>query len=101
MRLGQAILFVKGSRTESWVEFEAGAAKLALHAIPASIAAGIEIKAPPEVREETPIKLVFEVDDVEAEIARLEALGVAVIRRPWGGCDGIDPEGNVFHVARG
>ena len=49
---------IEGSRTESWVEFDAGGVVLGLHAIPSHIADQIEITSPPQVREETPIKLV-------------------------------------------
>jgi predicted enzyme related to lactoylglutathione lyase len=48
--------------------------------------------------EKDPVKLFFEVDDVEAERARLASLGVAMVQRPWGSRDGIDPEGNIFGI---
>lgn len=87
---------VAGALTESWAEFEAGAVRLGLHAIPEEFATDIVISLPPVVREETPYKLLFGVADVEGEAARLEAAGVTVMRRPWGSCDAVDPEGNVF-----
>lgn len=89
---------VAGTRTDGWIEFEAGDTRLALHAIPAHIATQIEITTPAEPREETPIKLIFAVDGVDAELSRMEALGATVILRPWGGVDAIDPEGNIFHL---
>ncbi len=89
---------IADTRTVGWVEFETGGARLALHAIPAAIAAQIEIASPPEPREETPIKLIFAVDDLDATCARLVALGVPLTRRPWGAADGLDPEGNVFQI---
>lgn len=114
MRLHQAMLFVKDfpgmtefyantlglkpipeSRTETWIEFETG---LALHAIPPHIADQIEIKSPPGPREETPFKLIFEVDDLTMELKRLEALGVTLVHRPWGTVDAMDPEGNIFGI---
>jgi predicted enzyme related to lactoylglutathione lyase len=52
-------------------------------------------------REDTPIKLMFEVDDLEGELTRIEALGVSVIRRPWGVLDVVDPESNIFQVQSG
>jgi catechol 2,3-dioxygenase-like lactoylglutathione lyase family enzyme len=79
-----------------WAEFDAGSARFALHAIPADIARQIEISSPPRPREKDPVKLVFEVDDVETERARLASLGATMVQRPWGSWDGIDPEGNVF-----
>jgi len=86
------------TRMENWVEFEAGALKFALHAIPSEIADRIKISSPPRPREENPVKLTFEVDDVSSECRRLQSLGVPVVQRPWGGYDGIDPEGNVFGI---
>jgi catechol 2,3-dioxygenase-like lactoylglutathione lyase family enzyme len=115
MRLNRVILFVKDidrmaafyggalglrpveeTRTDAWLEFDAGGIRLALHAIPVHIADRIEISSPPRPREETPIKPAFEVDDVTSERRRLESLSVTVRQHAWGGCDAIDPEGNVF-----
>jgi extradiol dioxygenase family protein len=84
--------------TDSWTEFDAGGVRFALHAIPAEIASQIEITSPPRARGQNPVKLIFEVEDVEAERARLELLGVTMVQRPWGAWDGIDPEGNVFGI---
>lgn len=113
MQLSRAILFAKdidrlaiyyttlglrpleATRTANWIEFAGG---LALHAIPPEIASEIEISSPPVAREETPIKLVFAVDDLEAECARLDTAGIALTRRPWGVAEGVDPEGNIFQV---
>src|SRR5688572_31547325 len=97
MRLHQVILFavdvprlqrfyvdVLGLRpldepaTPGWVRLDAGGCLLALHAIPAPIAAKIAISDPPRVRAETPIKLTFHVDDVEAKRAELAARGAGM-----------------------
>lgn len=85
---------VEATRHPDWVEFDG--VGLSLHAIPAHIAAGVEPSEAP--REQHPVKLLFEVDDVDAEVARLQGLGVRIIRRPWGAYDGVDPEGNVFGI---
>jgi len=90
---------IDDTRTDSWVEFDAGGTRFALHAIPAPIAAQIEISSPPQPRENNPIKLSFAVEDVSAECRRLAALGVSIIKRPWGAYDGIDPEGNIFGIS--
>ena len=82
--------------TESWTEFDAGGVTFALHAIPEDIASQIEVTSPPRVRGQNPVKVIFEVEDLQTELARLEALGVMLIERPWGSWDGVDPEGNVF-----
>lgn len=84
--------------TDSWTEFDAGGVRFSLHAIPPEIASQIDITSPPRVRGQNPVKLIFEVDDVESERARLEMLGITMVQRPWGAWDGIDPEGNVFGV---
>lgn len=118
MRLRRAIVFAKDlarmtefyrdvlglaalpERTQSgWVELDAGGATLALHAIPTSIAATIDIGDPPRRRSETPIKLVLEVDDLAATRAALVTRG-AVVSEPtaWGSCDVLDPEGNVVQL---
>ena len=77
-------------------------ARFSLHAIPTEIAKSIEIGSPPTPREEDPVKLVFKVKDVELVRARLESLGVQILRRPWqkpgAACDAVDPEGNVFQI---
>jgi catechol 2,3-dioxygenase-like lactoylglutathione lyase family enzyme len=114
MRLRRAMIFVKNldrmaafygdtlglnpipeTRTASWVEFDAG---IALHAVPAELGDRIEISTPARLREENPIKLIFEAADVASERARLETLGIAMTPRPWGACDGADPEGNIFQI---
>ena len=73
--------------------------------IPKRIADTIAIAAPPEPREDTPLKLVFAVDDIAQARERAAALGGAVnaVEREWefeGAtmCDGHDPEGNVFQL---
>jgi predicted enzyme related to lactoylglutathione lyase len=117
MRLNRALIFVKDldlmasfyggtvglesiddSRTESWAEFNAGQIRIILHAIPPHIAASIEITLPPRTREENPIKLIFEVDDLDAKMKRLQSEGVTIVQRPWGACDVVDPEGNIFQI---
>lgn len=81
------------------MEFEAGGVSLSLHAIPAQFAETIELATPAEAREGTPIKLVFEADDLAAARAHLIAHGAVMFEpRAWGGCDGLDPEGNVFQI---
>lgn len=88
--------------TDTWATFETGSARFSLHAVPAEIAKSIEIESPPTPREEDPVKLIFEVKDVESERARLESLGIQILRRSWQkpgeACDAVDPEGNVFQI---
>ena len=117
MRLTRAMLYVKDmgrmaafyqntlglktiehTRTEDWLEFEAGTVTFALHAVPFEIARQIELSSPPVPREMNPVKLSFEVDDVLSECQRLKSLGVPIVQRPWGAYDAIDPEGNIFGI---
>ncbi|MGJ5818935.1 hypothetical protein [Paludibaculum fermentans] len=89
---------VEESRQDTWLEFDTGLAKFSLHAIPPHIADQIEISDPPELREDTPFKLLWEAGDLEGELGRLRVLGIPLIQRPWGGWDGVDPEGNIFGI---
>jgi catechol 2,3-dioxygenase-like lactoylglutathione lyase family enzyme len=89
--------------TDVYAQFETGGARFALHAIPAEIAAQIEISTPPKPRERSPVKLAFHVGDAIAEKQRLESMGVTTILRPWQNlsesCDAVDPEGNIFQIS--
>ena len=117
MRLHGAMLFVKdlermtafyrdvlglqpdeGTRLDNWLEFTGDGARFALHAIPTAIAAGITIESPPRVRETGGTKLTFAVRDVDATLKAIEAIGLPLLHRPWGGTEAVDPEGNVFAV---
>jgi catechol 2,3-dioxygenase-like lactoylglutathione lyase family enzyme len=98
-RDGLGLAVIAADATDTWVPLDAGGAILGLHAIPAAIAAEIAIAAPPVARADTPIKLVFEVDDLEAARAHLIGHGAVMQAPRWGGCDGCDPEGNVFRIA--
>ena len=118
MRLAGAMLFVKDltgmtvfyrdviglrpieeTRRPDWVEFDG--AQFSLHAIPAAIAAGISIDSPPRAREQSATKLTFVVEDVEATLASIEGMGLPLLRRPWGGVEAVDPEGNVLGLRAG
>jgi len=79
--------------------------QLVIVRIPKRIADAIDISAPPEPREETPIKLVFSVEDIAIVRNRAAERGGAMnaVEREWefeGAkvCDGHDPEGNVFQI---
>ena len=90
---------IEATRHPDWVEFETGGgAPFALHAIPAHIAAGIQVPFPPVPREQSACKLTFATEDLKAERTRLEGLGVTILDRPWGDWDVVDPEGNVLGV---
>jgi catechol 2,3-dioxygenase-like lactoylglutathione lyase family enzyme len=118
MKLRQAVLFVKQfgpmlrfyqgalglvvlpGQSEGWAVLDAGGVTLGLHAIPEEYAKDIALSSPAAAREETPLKLVFEVPDLDAARAHLAAHGAIVLeKKPWGACDVLDPEGNVFQIA--
>jgi len=123
MRLAEALVFAKDlaklrtfyhrvlglaiiEQRDDFVRLDAGGVTLLLHAIPASYAAEIEIRDPPEARSTTPIKLIFHVDDVRATRDHLRASGAQTreLSELGGGrstCDCLDPEGNVFRIANG
>ena len=92
----------KANWTNAWAAFDTGGVRFTLHAIPADIAEKIEIECPPVPRESEPVKLIFEVRDVEGERERLQSLGIRTLRRPWQqhgeACDAINPEGNIFQL---
>ncbi|MDH0863348.1 VOC family protein [Mitsuaria sp. GD03876] len=87
------------------VILESDAFEFVIHAIPSEIADTFEIADPPEVREETPIKLLFPVARIDEARAIAASLGgrIQPIEREWASasgrvCDGVDPEGNVFQL---
>jgi len=117
MRLDQAMIFVndlegmtafyrdvvgfrpnEATRLADWVEFDANGLGFALHAIPLGGSPRADVPSPAVPREQQPCKLIFAVDDADGALARLEGLGVSILRRPWGGWDFVDPEGNVLGV---
>jgi catechol 2,3-dioxygenase-like lactoylglutathione lyase family enzyme len=118
MRLDGAMLFVKDldrmtafyrdvlglvpieeTRLENWVEFRGDGVRFSLHAVPSAIAAGIRIDSPPRPREQSSAKFTFAVQSVDATLQKIEQMGLPLLRRPWGGTEAVDPEGNVFAVS--
>ena len=84
---------------------ESPAFELVLLSVPEPVAASIEIASPPARRTQTPIKLVFFVENIAAVRAAAMELGgeVNAVERTWqfrghAVCDGHDPEGNVFQL---
>lgn len=96
-----------GFRTsaEDHIVLESELFQLVVVQIPKQIADRIEIEEPPVRRSQTPIKLVFFIEHLEAARAAAVAHGGAL--NPAEGewlfdgirvCDGHDPEGNVFQL---
>jgi len=84
--------------TDSWAMFNLGGSGFALHTIPGESAATASL-----AKEQKSVKLIFAVEDVPAELARLKALGARTVERSWQNqnesCDCLDPEGNIFQIA--
>lgn len=79
--------------------------QVVIHGIPKKISAQIQITEPPQVREETPIKLCVPVTSIDNARTKATELGGKVgpkgkewEARGFRACDGYDPEGNVFQV---
>ncbi len=77
--------------------------QIVVHAIPAHIADLVQISTPPEIREQTAIKLFFTVPDITAANEVIARHGGIVQRQSWRGTgfvafNGVDPEGNVFQL---
>ena len=79
--------------------------QLVIVQIPKRIADSIDISTPPERRDDTPVKLVFSVEDIASVRTTAAERGGAVnaIEHEWkfeGArvCDGHDPEGNIFQI---
>ena len=86
---------IEDTRRDDWIEFETGPTRFALHAIPAHLA----IRPDPTPREAQNCKLILEVENADIELDRLNAAGVTILHRPWGGWDFADPEGNVIGIS--
>jgi predicted enzyme related to lactoylglutathione lyase len=91
--------------TGDFVVLKAGGYRLTVVEIPEHIARDIHITTPPARREDTPIKLVFSVESLQAARAKVAALGGELNppEREWEDdgelvCDGHDPEGNVLQL---
>lgn len=101
----QVIGMAELHRDQDHVVLDDAQFQLVLHGIPAGIAARIQITEPPEVREDTPIKLCFPVPSIALARQAAALLGgqIGPQRQEWEArgfraCDGHDPEGNVFQV---
>jgi predicted enzyme related to lactoylglutathione lyase len=74
-----------------------------VHAIPRAVAAGIEISVPPEPREGSALKPVFEVSSLPTALGRVEPAGGVVTERTFRHQgvtrhDVVDPDGNVIQL---
>jgi predicted enzyme related to lactoylglutathione lyase len=77
--------------------------ELLLHAIPAHIAADIDISVPPVPREDAALKFFFTVPSLAAAAAIAARHGGEVLAAQWQGPgfsvrNAVDPEGNIFQL---
>lgn len=118
MKLTTAVLFAKDldrmaqfyevglglmitARHSGWVAFAAGGVTLALHALPEHLAAEVEVSKPPVARDDAAMKIIFACEgDLVTARAHLQAHGAVMLEPHGDGCEGLDPEGNVFRIAR-
>lgn len=89
---------IEETRLEDWVEFRGEGVRFSLHGVPSAIATGIRIDSPPRLREQSSAKLTFAVESIDTTLQKIEEMGLPLLRRPWGGTEAVDPEGNVFAV---
>lgn len=74
-----------------------------VHSVPAGVAKTISIQSPPEARDGSPIKSVFDVDSLQPALEAVERNGGVVTGRPFT-TDGLprhevlDPDGNVIQL---
>jgi len=93
------------SRDKDHIVLNEDGFQIVVHGIPTKIAATIQITTPPEIREETPIKICLPVTSIEYARNKAAELGGRIgpkakewVARGFRACDGNDPEGNVFQV---
>ena len=93
-------------RTEDdHIRLEKGRFRLTVHKIPQRYARKVKVTTPPTVRENSAVKLAFQVADIAQARQIAAQLGGAVYppEREWHYegmtvCDGYDPDGNVFQL---
>jgi predicted enzyme related to lactoylglutathione lyase len=93
-------LEVTGGATGEYQILESAQWSLALVRVPEAVAARLQLTDPPRRREETPIKLAFDVPSIDRARSIITELGGRVEDRAWElnsyrHCDFVDPEGNV------
>jgi len=109
MRVSQFYSRVAGlvvrNMEDGFVVLESSAFELVIVALPAQIAAQIQIASPPVKRQDTAIKLAFFVPSIANARSVAPGAGGALnsLEREWqfqGArvCDGHDPEGNIFQL---
>ncbi len=77
--------------------------QITVNAMPANIAAQVDISIPPAKRDNAAYKFFFTVPSIQQAMQAAPALGGEVLPEQWRGpgfvvCNAVDPEGNIFQV---
>ncbi len=77
--------------------------QITVNAMPAHIAAQVDISSPPVKRDNAAYKFFFTVPSLQQASQAASALGGEVLPEQWSGpgfivCNAVDPEGNIFQV---
>ena len=90
-------------RSDGFARVHSDTSEVLVHRVPAEYAT--QVRIPPVIQEENPIKPVFEVaaialarDSVAGTDGRVFGAEYEAVYGPWRYCDGYDPDGNVIQV---
>lgn len=77
--------------------------QITVNAMPAYVAAQVDISSPPAKRDNVAYKFFFTVPSLQQASQTAAALGGEVLPEQWSGpgfivCNAVDPEGNIFQV---
>ncbi|NIF84025.1 glyoxalase/bleomycin resistance/dioxygenase family protein [Comamonas sp. Tr-654] len=88
---------------EHIIVLESAALQLVIHALPAEIAAQVQVGRPPQRRADVALKFFVTVPAIAGAASVAQALGGQVFDERWQGpgfavCNAMDSEGNVFQL---
>ncbi|TYK72574.1 glyoxalase/bleomycin resistance/dioxygenase family protein [Comamonas sp. Z3] len=88
---------------EHIIVLESAALQLLIHALPAEIAARVQVGKPPQRRADVALKFFVTVPAIAEAASVVQALGGQVFDERWQGpgfavCNAMDSEGNVFQL---
>jgi len=88
---------------EHIIVLESAALQLLIHALPAEIAARVQVGKPPQRRADVALKFFVTVPAIAEAVSVAQALGGQVFDERWQGpgfavCNAMDSEGNVFQL---
>src|SRR5262245_42915539 len=99
----EALSLLRADEGSDFIVWAADSLDLSIVQVPEAIAASIKITEPPKIREDTPIKLAFQVSNIERVRPTIQRMGGGLKEQgaTWSSrgakhLDGWDPEGNVI-----